>query len=978
MASGSDTEPDFWDQRTTCAVNLYPVTLRREQEVQRSQAGRHRALENRRQHFLDEYDLDEADGPSLIDTSEARDLRHWCENQSWSFCAKCGKLSTRKLLPSFRAKKAPPLDTACKCGGSAYVVPQPDDVSLPLRNLSEADLRILRPLDIHCGDYKRMVHGYRQRTGPFRVTWSALLVEEKLQTVEDPGRRRKLEQAYRFLMAKADSSYKKFVIMQSRGVRTPFLYEIFSAPDYHGIECALWPSLYHKTSMCESLMQGQSNRASGKISFLHKVSSPVSDFSLNFELLQYQYDRWLFKTITGAINSSRASGCSPNAALQQKSFSATYWQWQHLYLIDAVRQYGNPSFFLTISPYEWSFPWPAFIKNLHEEHSLEPTDLPILETLHVAHVLEQIARGYLTGANTNRWRQHLFGNSDNPTDSNLLTYFYRFEFQKRGTLHLHMLVWVKDITVIRANLLHASIPCDNAEDAFLVADTQKSDRTCLPIRSHQDSFVQGPDGRDLLEFLYTEEDARRNIRAYVTTLLGSLRCRTDVQLADGKAMLLKYVSSYVTKMHETATSEGLYCCDITGYQAANSFLRTVRPLAPEMIFQLSSIKVAWTDKLTKQFRVPHPGQEGNNVVYQLYIRRDRGEEHLSILQWLRNHTTTANKAKTLAEGKYLVGVKFVSVFNPAFFFQHLLMHHPHRNAQDLRHREESTMPFSIRHFSQAVVLCPDKWTTGSQITSQFHHEAHRQSFITTIVAYVMALHDIMYLWRIQVVDQNIGSLHALSVESLYPLSPHQKAIFQDIVSCLAKRQRFLDISSDPCDSSSSDWTKYRVLCGKPGTGKSQVLIRAIHHALQQESQVLVAAPVALLAQGYRSIFGTDLEAETIHAAFHIPVNQDEMGDMNYNLNKFDMVVVDEASLVSRQTFETMAITFNRLNVRPVVVVTGDKCQQQPLQTAANGRVSTTVSILNDPTFTQENSVKHALYQQFRIVDADYARFVDLM
>jgi len=95
-------------------------------------------------------------------------------------------------------------------------------------------------------------------------------------------------------------------------------------------------------------------------------------------------------------------------------------------------------------------------------------------------------------------------------------------------------------------------------------------------------------------------------------------------------MLLKYVSSYVTKMHETATSEGLYCCHITGYQAANSFLRTVRPLAPEMIFQLSRIKVAWTDKLTKQFRVPHPGQEGNNVVYQLYIKRDLAEEHLSL------------------------------------------------------------------------------------------------------------------------------------------------------------------------------------------------------------------------------------------------------------------------------------------------------------------------------------------------------------
>lgn len=108
MASGSDTEPDFWDQRTTCAVNLYPVTLRREQEVQRSQAGRHRALENRRQHFLDEYDLDEADGLSLIDTSEARDLRHWCENQSWSLC-EMRKIVHQKAVAFLPRQESPAL-----------------------------------------------------------------------------------------------------------------------------------------------------------------------------------------------------------------------------------------------------------------------------------------------------------------------------------------------------------------------------------------------------------------------------------------------------------------------------------------------------------------------------------------------------------------------------------------------------------------------------------------------------------------------------------------------------------------------------------------------------------------------------------------------------------------------------------------------------------------------------------------------------
>ena len=73
-----------------------------------------------------------------------------------------------------------------------------------------------------------------------------------------------------------------------------------------------------------------------------------------------------------------------------------------MYLLDAVRQYGFPLFFLTVSPYEWTFPWPAFIQQLRQDLAMEPTDLPVLETIHISHVLEQVARGYLIGANTNR------------------------------------------------------------------------------------------------------------------------------------------------------------------------------------------------------------------------------------------------------------------------------------------------------------------------------------------------------------------------------------------------------------------------------------------------------------------------------------------------------------------------------------------------------------------------------------------------
>ena len=96
------------------------------------------------------------------------------------------------------------------------------------------------------------------------------------------------------------------------------------------------------------------------------------------------------------------------------------------------------------------------------------------------------------------------------------------------------------------------------------ADTQKSDRLCLKVNNNPTSFITLPSDQNSIKFHHTADDADRHIHAHLATILGSLQCQSDIQLADGKALLLKYVNSYITKMHESATSEGLYCNDLTG------------------------------------------------------------------------------------------------------------------------------------------------------------------------------------------------------------------------------------------------------------------------------------------------------------------------------------------------------------------------------------------------------------------------------
>lgn len=83
--------------------------------------------------------------------------------------------------------------------------------------------------------------------------------------------------------------------------------------------------------------------------------------------------------------------------------------------------------------------------------------------------------------------------------------------------------------------------------------------------------------------------------------------------------------------------------------------------------------------------------------------------------------------------------------------------------------------------------------------------------------------------------------------------------------------------------------------------------------------VLVAAQVALLAQGYHKIFLCDIMTDTLHRVFNIPVDGPYNNDIYYTINKYNLVVVGEASMVSPPTLCVMASTFNRLNLRRFVV-----------------------------------------------------------
>ena len=200
------------------------------------------------------------------------------------------------------------------------------------------EIQALRPLDIHTGDYHRAQNGYRRKGGMFRLSCSKISVQQKIDELDTPSRTR-CQTAYDFVMDTDQSSYKVFVDKRDREHQTT-RFNLYDYDQRQGVECCIWPHLYPFTSWCETTLDGRASRLSSKMSFMTKVKSEIADYGITHELLHFHYDLWLWQTVSGAIAQGKKKKCSPNRALQDKTFSTEYWRWQHRYLIDAVNQFN--------------------------------------------------------------------------------------------------------------------------------------------------------------------------------------------------------------------------------------------------------------------------------------------------------------------------------------------------------------------------------------------------------------------------------------------------------------------------------------------------------------------------------------------------------------------------------------------------------------------------------------------------------------
>jgi hypothetical protein len=344
------------------------------------------------------------------------------------------------------------------------------------------------------------------------------------------------------------------------------------------------------------------------------------------------------------------------------------------------------------------------------------------------------------------WRRHALGPKDGSERSTVVNYFARLEYQDgkrkrqhyrkqayhgRGTVHVHCLVWLENVEAARlGETVSATVPSDNERLKTVVLASQQSwSGSGWPVRDDESAWDAGA---KLLRLHHTAEDHRRGIRAYLSDVLGALKCHMDVVASDGRGMILRYVAGYVPKFSDSFAQEWL-TDDASGYAIARRVLRDYHPLEPEMWLQTAAhlFPQCFAGGTMMPFLVPVPWEAAEPPsIVQSYMACAWRSESMCLLDFLRRtngaghiHAYLKRRYKTEGvegpleawanvaplRGEKMVAALYLSRFSDRFYGQWLLMNVPFRSMDDLWRDEASLVPTEYRLFALALQHRPDYW-----------------------------------------------------------------------------------------------------------------------------------------------------------------------------------------------------------------------------------------------------------------------------
>ena len=118
---------------------------------------------------------------------------------------------------------------------------------------------------------------------------------------------------------------------------------------------------------------------------------------------------------------------------------------------------------------------------------------------------------------------------------------------------------------------------------------------------------------------------------------------------------------------------------------------------------------------------------------------------------------------------------------------------------------------------------------------------------------------------------------------------------------------------------------------------------------------------------------TDVHCDTLHSLFKYISVDTTIPVINRALSKYDIIIIDEISQVSVDMFHHITGTIDKVIPRPILFLSGDFAQQQPLITLGT-RTTTTKNIFSCQHCTS-CMIKFHLSCQHRIHDDLFSHFL---
>ncbi|CAK0789070.1 unnamed protein product, partial [Prorocentrum cordatum] len=332
------------------------------------------------------------------------------------------------------------------------------------------------------------------------------------------------------------------------------------------------------------------------------------------------------------------------------------------------RQPGG-RFSRAIAPYDWSFPYHVALTDSMAKRAPRQW-YPVLETIHMTHVMTQAVLGLLCGAHKHRkpaGRENDYqiipalDDDGNPVD---VFPVLRVEFQDgthkdptqdyhgSGRPHVHALLFGVDVKKWKLHeWARATLPREDegiVRGYVLGAQLDKNKQTKWPVH-------EGPSCWDEDEGTYklrhSAKDKSQGVRAWIDALLEALNgSHQDLQFSVDESSLSVYVAKYVPKFSDAFANDFLDDENgLGGDGTAAGILSRYRPLEPEMALQLLAQhmpqwKIVAESQGARDFLVPWPEQENMSLLE--FLRKSDDGNQGKIVQWLQRK----HRAEVVREG----------------------------------------------------------------------------------------------------------------------------------------------------------------------------------------------------------------------------------------------------------------------------------------------------------------------------------------